>query len=684
MAPDRRARRLSPPFLSSFPTVAAVKISAQRPISVSGPFPLQPTSHTALQRLKAVRHRLFSLARAIRYSLVVCCLCVLSPASANIDAHAILPADALPPVIVSHDIRHYDLARHVEYIEDSTARMTLADAMAPQTALRYRPAARQPGHINFGFSNSAYWLRFKLTTPEQHVAEWLLEIGHPPLDRIDVYVPDESGHYALHVLGDKLPFSERAYPHRNPVLPIAFPGGGSVQTVYLRVTMEGTLTIPLKLWEPKYFAQQDETRFGWLVCYLGMLSALMLYNLMLYASIREKVYLYYVGSVASMAIAQASYAGLAFQYLWPEWPLFAHFSLPLWMSVTGILSCFFTREFLGTRAYRAVDRVVLGFATVFGLSILVLPLGFYQASVYINVFAAACGGVTSIGVGLYCMRKGQPGARYYLVARSLLGIGVTTFALRMLGWLPSVWFTTYALQIGSAFEMLLLAFALADRINSMRREKDAAQRQVLQARDIMLNTLQRAEAELEARIEARTQELALANRCLREREQDLQRLAHYDPLTGLANRTLLKDRMRRALAQRGREGGMLAVLLIDLDDFKLVNDEHGHAIGDRLLVAIGDRFTAAVRETDTVARIGGDEFVVLLERVHDLAAAEYVAEKLREAATQPFELDELRLSVACSVGTAIYPHDGADMETLLAMADASMYGAKKRVRQTLT
>ncbi|HEY9379973.1 MAG TPA: diguanylate cyclase, partial [Burkholderiales bacterium] len=588
--------------------------------------------------------------------------------------------EPLPPVVVSHDAHRYDLARHVEYIEDPTTRMTLSEAMAPENTSRYRPAAQQPGYINLGFSHSAYWLRFKVAAPGER-AEWLLEIGHPPLDRVEIYVPDESGVYALHVLGDTLPFSARPYPHRNLVLPIVFPGGNDVQTVYLRVTMEGTLTIPLNLWEPQYFAQQDEARFGWLICYLGALGALMLYNLMLYTSVRERVYLYYVGAVAGMIIAQASYAGLGFQYLWPAWPWFAHFSLPLWMAVAAILSCFFTREFLGTRAYRAIDRLVLGFVAVFGLAILALLAGFYQTSVYINVIGAACGGVTSIGVGLYCLHKGQPGARYYLIARSLLGIGVTTFSLRMLGWLPSVWITTYALQIGSALEMLLLAFALADRINTMRREKDAAQEQALQARDIMLKTLQTSEMELEARIEARTRELKLANRLLRERERDLQHLAHHDPLTGLANRVLLRERMHRALAQRRREGGMLAVLSIDLDNFKLVNDEYGHAVGDRLLVAIGHRFTAAMREIDTVARIGGDEFVVLIEHVHDLAAVESVAEKLRDAAMQPFEVNELRLFVAGSVGTAIYPHDGEDMETLLAMADASMYGAKKGVQR---
>ena len=618
-------------------------------------------------------------------ALVAGCLLVLAGAAdASVGQHAIPPPGALPPVIVSNDVHRYDLARHVEYIEDPTTRMTLSDAMASESALRYRPAAQQPGNINFGFSHSAYWLRFKVAAPDERAAEWLLEIGHPPLDRVEIYVPDESGTYTLHVLGDTLPFSERAYPHRNLILPITLPDKGDLHTIYLRVTMEGTLTIPLNLWEPKYFAQQDETRFGWLVWYLGMLGALMLYNLMLYAAIRERVYLYYVGFAAGMAIAQASYAGLAFQYLWPESPRFAHFSLPVWMAITGILSCAFTREFLNTRAYRALDRLVLGFATVFGLSILVLPLGFYQASVYINVFAGTCGGVATIGVGLYCVRKGQPGALYYLIARSLLGISVTAFSLRMLGWIPSVWITTYALQIGSALEMLLLAFALADRINTMRREKNAAQELALHARDTMLKSLQTSEMELEARIEARTRELERANRLLRERERDLQHMAHHDPLTGLANRVLLHDRMHRALAQRRRDGGMLAVLLIDLDNFKLVNDEYGHAVGDRLLVAIAHRYTTAVREIDTVARIGGDEFVVLLEHVHDPAGVEQVAEKLREISAQPFEVNELRLFVAGSVGTAIYPHDGADMETLLAMADASMYGVKKTGQRNQT
>lgn len=160
----------------------------------------------------------------------------------------------------------------------------------------------------------------------------------------------------------------------------------------------------------------------------------------------------------------------------------------------------------------------------------------------------------------------------------------------------------------------------------------------------------------------------------------LQHMAQYDELTGLANRALLQDRLKTALARAKREQGRVSLLYLDLNGFKQVNDTFGHAVGDLLLLEVARRLTQCVRESDTVARIGGDEFVVLLENVDLPAHAEMVAKKIRATLCEPLLIDEVRLDMQPSIGTAHYPDHGEDGAQLLKHADAGMYQEKNLSR----
>jgi diguanylate cyclase (GGDEF)-like protein len=158
--------------------------------------------------------------------------------------------------------------------------------------------------------------------------------------------------------------------------------------------------------------------------------------------------------------------------------------------------------------------------------------------------------------------------------------------------------------------------------------------------------------------------------------------ALHDPVTGLANIRLFNERAKDVLRGASRAGHRSGLLFVDLDRFKAVNDAHGHASGDELLREIGRRLGASVRETDTVARIGGDEFAVVLGRLDAAEDAGVVAGKLERALDEPFELGTENLHITASIGVAIYPDDGLDLETLLRRADSAMYTAKAGGRHT--
>jgi diguanylate cyclase (GGDEF)-like protein/PAS domain S-box-containing protein len=163
-------------------------------------------------------------------------------------------------------------------------------------------------------------------------------------------------------------------------------------------------------------------------------------------------------------------------------------------------------------------------------------------------------------------------------------------------------------------------------------------------------------------------------------EERVQFLAYYDALTGLPNRTLLQDRLVKALDSALRRKERVALLFLDLDRFKDINDSFGHSFGDLLLQIIAARFKSGVRKQDTVGRLGGDEFLIVLTNVKEIAYASFVAERLMRAMSAKFVIQGRSLSISCSIGISIFPEDGMDSESLLKNADAAMYSAKESGR----
>lgn len=188
--------------------------------------------------------------------------------------------------------------------------------------------------------------------------------------------------------------------------------------------------------------------------------------------------------------------------------------------------------------------------------------------------------------------------------------------------------------------------------------------------------LRRQVESLEQVVTARTEGLEAANRQLRH-------LATHDALTGLPNRVLLDDRLMQAIAHAERDGQQFAVLVIDLDRFKLVNDSLGHRAGDELLNEVARRLSGIVRSIDTVARVGGDEFVLVVSPSPELQDAEQVARRAIEALQAPTRISGVDLRISPSIGIAFYPQDGASTEALMANADAAMYCAKQRGRNNV-
>lgn len=572
---------------------------------------------------------------------------------------------------LTREAKVVSLAPHVLVFEDSSGALGLDDVRRREG--EFRPSGiGDEAAINFGYSPSAWWLRIDLAAAPEAPREWLLDVAFPTLDSVEYFGPDG----ARLATGDRLPFAQRPLLHRNFVFPVHL-GESGTGTVWLRVVSEGTLTIPLRLWRHDAFWQESLNSYALLALYFGMLFALASYNLLLWFSLRDHNYLNYVLFAASMAVGQLSLNGLGNQFLWPNWPAWGNLAFSTGFAATGLFGALFTRGFLETRRnLPRLDGAIIGLAGLFALCAVAPLLVPYRLAAIMTSLTGVTFSIIAVLAGLRCWRKRQPGARVFLLAWTALLAGVIVVGLRNLNLLPTTFLSFHAILIGSALEMILLSFALAERINDLQREKEAADDEALVTRRALQEALNDADAQLERRVTERTGELEALNAELRERQRELQAMTHVDLLTGLANRLLLEARLDQSMQQVRRGSGAIALLLLDLDGFRAINDGHGSAIGDEVLRAVSERLRQSVREVDTVARIGGDEFAVVLASIGGAADAERLAGKLLAALRGPLRVLGMPLECGASIGIAMFSGGELNAGELQRRAEGALRAAK--------
>jgi PAS domain S-box-containing protein len=369
----------------------------------------------------------------------------------------------------------YALSRAFLVLEDSTANLTLDEVLTPARQAEFKPVAQSGSATNFGLTRSAFWLRIDLQLQADAPAQWLVEVAYPALDQIELYTPAQGGGFARQTGGDLQPFASRKVPHRNHVMPVVL-NPGTANIVYLRVQSQGTLSAPVRLWQPAALWQHDQTEYALLSLYFGLLTGLLLYNLLLYLSVRDPAYLVYSGFAGGMALSQAALTGLGGQFLWPGLTWWNSVSPPVGMAISATFGILFARNFLGTAARMPwMNRVMLVLTGAWLLALLAALLLPYTVSSWMVTVLAVVSVTVVVLASVLSVRAGYPGARYFLTAWAVLLLGVSTLVLHNTGVLPSNLLTSNSLLIGSALEMVLLSFALADRINRERAEKERAQ-----------------------------------------------------------------------------------------------------------------------------------------------------------------------------------------------------------------
>lgn len=566
----------------------------------------------------------------------------------------------------------------IELLEDVGATLTISDMANPAVQNRFQPAN---GRASVGQSRNPWWVKIELQRQNNAPQQWLLEVGAVTLLDLQVFFPDAQGNFQMRQAGERVGFAAgRDHPYRRAVFQLPELNDQPL-TLYLRTYDPAGNSFPLRLWQQDSLdlvASQENLGLG--IVY-GVILALLLYNLFILFSLRDSAYFWYVLTTAFALIFIMSMTGHGFQYLWPNG------AVPFWLdrialpSLWGLCASRFTQVLLQTRVHVRWAHHLLSLACLtYILAIGMTAFGLRNQAAWIIALLSLTSIPAALGSALIRWRQGFFPALLYLCGYGLVLGSIGILLLRTTGLLQPSALNAYVFPIAVAAESILFSFALAYRIQMLKQEKSDAIRQADLEKNARLKQMQASADELQRSVDLRTQELANANRHLIQREQELQHAAFHDPLTELPNRRYLVEHCASALANAERHKQTIALLLIDLDHFKPINDKFGHDAGDLMLQSIAQRLREHVRSGDAVARLGGDEFAVLICGEDAEQHARDIAQRLLSELAKPVMYGAERLTVSISIGVALYPRHASNFTALYKAADEMLYKVKSRGR----
>jgi two-component system, sensor histidine kinase LadS len=400
---------------------------------------------------------------------------------------------AAPTVMLNGEQTFYPSNLNIDLLEDKERQWDINQIASLEFSDRFVP--NENASINLGYPLTPYWVRVRVKNGTNPDLRWFLEVSGfvTLLDSVILYLPKKEGGYTEKSTGVLLPFDSREIKHHNYLFSLTL-NPDEEQTLYLRIDSWGMMIFNVNFWESGTFRTTDHDNQAVLSFYYGIMLAMILYNIFLYISIRDRSYLYYVLFISSFTIYQLSLGGMGFQYLWPETPWWNH-QILFFAGLFGIFGIKFNTLFLKTEVY--LPRFHKFLMLIMGYFVILLLIQPLMAKTTLNQLLVAgllIWVIAMIGSGLMCYSKGYKPAIFYLGAWIGLLITFVIFILGLENILPFNRFTQYSVQVGSAFEAILLSFGLAYRFNLIKKEKEEAQSKVLQAVQKEEETLKKMDA----------------------------------------------------------------------------------------------------------------------------------------------------------------------------------------------
>ncbi|MDX1693779.1 MAG: EAL domain-containing protein [Ketobacteraceae bacterium] len=567
------------------------------------------------------------------------------------------------PVKLTNESAVKNLGYQIDLMEDSHGSLSIDQVKSGD--LDYQWIGSDVSTPNFGYTDSTFWYRVTFVNDTGDKARRILAVAYPLLDVVDFYLVNEQNQVIKTVnTGDTRPLSSREFEHRDFLFELNIPAGAE-QTVFLRVYTAGAQQLPLELWSEREFFLQDQAILITKASYFGVMGIMVLFNLFIYFSLREKSYLYYIGFIFCFVMTQAAMTGFAQQFIWPDKPHLNQVSVLFFVPATMVFAALFSMEFLSLKnrlpLFNRFLRVTVVVNCISCALSTVLP---YSISTRFSVALVFPTSLALLAIGPILWARGVKDARFYTVAWFTLVLGTAIVSLNKFGLIPRNVITENGLVIGSALEALLLSLALADRFNREREQRYIAQKEKFE------------EASERQRIE----------------EQMMYQSLH-SPVTHLPNRVMLSCKIDEIIQRYDENEFSFAVVLIHLKRFHEINKTLGHQNADELLKLISERLSRQAREltqiislnnseggAEHVANVEGVTFAILVRAINR-DAAQMSIETLSRQVTEPVDYKGMSLDVGASSGVAFYPEHGETSGSLLRHAHIAIDMAERNENQ---
>jgi two-component system, sensor histidine kinase LadS len=425
--------------------------------------------------------------------------CALFLLAALLSSAASVRAQA-PTLELAERISGTFLGRHLGVLVDPTGELEIEQVESPALAQRF--VEGYPDAPSFGFTAATHWVRLRVHNSAHVPRAWLLELGFPLLDDVTLFLPRGDGSYEVRASGDRRPFAERDLAYRNVVFALEEPPD-SLRTYYLRVQTTGSLVMPLRAWSMFEFVdyQNSGNAVNWM--FYGLTLGMGLYNLFLFAFVRQKEHLLYALYVFAMAALTLTLQGHTSQYVFPNHPVIANQMMPF--TTAALFACVLVFFHASLSLRTLLPRCSLGIRLAVLPATIVLAVGslFLPNSLCIRAaiglgFAITLGGLPVIYLAV---RAGSRPARIFLIAWGCLILGGLQYFLQLYGLLPSTFLTRWGTQIGASMETVLLSVALAERINNLRADLSTLNGKLLRNVDDLKLALSLAEQATRAKSE---------------------------------------------------------------------------------------------------------------------------------------------------------------------------------------
>jgi two-component system NtrC family sensor kinase len=393
------------------------------------------------------------------------------------------------------------IGQGVQVLEDNTNALKLSDVMNSNNFKPYNKPV-----VNLGVSSSDFWIKFSIfnNSGENNL---VLDIAQPVLNIAELYTNNANGEYVVQQAGTSLPFEKRYYQHQNLIFNLKIPPHES-RMIFLKVRSNIQIILPITVGRAQSVFETLANRDMLFGIFFGVVFCMFFYNIFIYFTVRDSIYIYYVFYILLVSLAQSSLFGYSFKYLWPDSLWLAQNSVMISTNLGAIAACIFTKKFLHTKLYLPkLDKLFSVIISIFVLSLLLFFMNEKQQSFMIMQNCTLLAAVYIIMLALLTLKKGYRPAKYFLFAWLFICAGSAIVVLRDYGIIPITNFTSNAQEGGFAAEVILLAFALADKINVYKKEKEQSQAESLRISKENERLIQQQNIILEQKIAERTKAL---------------------------------------------------------------------------------------------------------------------------------------------------------------------------------